>query len=78
MYTVDEYRRHRGWGHSHIGHAVDLAVDAGVERLAIFHHNPEHSDAQLDELVNTGRAMAKERGAKLEILAAAEGLTLTV
>lgn len=78
MYTVEEYARHRGWGHSHIGHAVDLAVDAGVERLALFHHNPERSDAELDQLVETGRAMAKKRGASLEILGAAEGLTLTV
>jgi phosphoribosyl 1,2-cyclic phosphodiesterase len=57
---------------------VDLAVDAGVERLALFHHNPERSDAELDQLVETGRAMAKKRGASLEILGAAEGLTLTV
>jgi phosphoribosyl 1,2-cyclic phosphodiesterase len=78
MYTVDEYKDHRGWGHSHLADAVALAVDAEVDRLALFHHSPDRSDAELDRLVEEGRALVKKRGARVEILAAAEGLTLTV
>ena len=78
MYTVPEYASHRGWGHSHIADTVALALDAEVERLALFHHSPERSDAEVDSLVEECRAMVKRRGAKLEVVAAAEGLTLTV
>ena len=40
MYTADEYERLRGWGHSTYEDAVALALDAGVERLVLFHHRP--------------------------------------
>jgi phosphoribosyl 1,2-cyclic phosphodiesterase len=78
MYTVEEYQQHVGWGHSHVVDTVLLAIDAGVDRLALFHHRPERSDADVDRLVEQARQLAKERGSRLEILAAAEGLTLTV
>lgn len=78
MFTVKEYEEHRGWGHSHVADAVALAVDAGVDRLALFHHSPERSDAEVDRLVEEGRALVKKRGSKVEVLAAAEGVTLQV
>jgi hypothetical protein len=53
-------------------------VDAGVDRLALFHHSPERSDAEVDRLVEEGRALVKKRGSKVEVLAAAEGVTLQV
>ena len=78
MYTTEEYAHHRGWGHSHIADARARAIDAEVDRLTLFHHSPERSDAEVDKLLEECRALAKKRGAKLEVLAAAEGLTLTV
>lgn len=77
-YTEDEYDQHRGWGHSTDADAVDLAIDAGVETLVLFHHKPERHDDDVDALVATARARAAARGAPLHVLAAAEGLTLTV
>lgn len=78
MYTVEEYDRHRGWGHSHYRDALDLALDAGVGRLVLFHHNPERTDDEIDRRLAECRAAVAERGARLEILAASEGLTLTI
>ncbi len=78
MYTVEEYGRHRGWGHSHIADTVALALDAEVERLALFHHSPDRSDDAVDQLVEECRGIVRQRGARMEVLAAAEGLTLTV
>lgn len=46
-YTVEEYASRRGWGHSTVEAAVDLARAAGCRRLVAFHHNPEHDDATL-------------------------------
>jgi phosphoribosyl 1,2-cyclic phosphodiesterase len=55
QYTVDEYERRRGWGHSTWRHAVDAAREAGVERLLLFHHDPSRTDEELDEIVTRAR-----------------------
>ncbi|MEP7086277.1 MAG: MBL fold metallo-hydrolase [Gemmatimonadota bacterium] len=78
MYTADEYERHRGWGHSRYEDVVDLALDAGVQRLVLYHHHPERSDAAVSEQIAACQKRASDRGARLEILAAAEGTTLNV
>ena len=77
MYTAEEYAAHRGWGHSHDRQAVDLALEAGVRRLVLFHHDPDRSDREIDARVADCRALAEGRGG-LEIMAAAEGLALTI
>jgi len=50
QYTDEEYRDKVGWGHSSLEYAVDVALAAGVERLVLFHHDPMHSDDQLDDM----------------------------
>ena len=47
QYTPDELKEKRGWGHSSWEQAVEVAEQAGVKRLALFHHDPEHTDAFL-------------------------------
>lgn len=77
-YTAAEYARHRGWGHSTYEDAVRLALDADVGTLALFHHRPERSDDELERRVDDCRAIVTAEGGRLEIVAAAEGLTLDV
>jgi phosphoribosyl 1,2-cyclic phosphodiesterase len=48
MYTDEEYRRYVGWGHSTWQEGVRLSKEAGVKRLVVFHHDPEHDDDMLD------------------------------
>ena len=78
MYTTEEYQQHRGWGHSDDLDALELAIDAEVGRLVLFHHNPERSDAELDARVAALRSEVAQRGAAVDVLGAAEGLTLSV
>lgn len=77
-YTAAEYERHRGWGHSSFEDAVALAHDAGVRRLVLFHHKPERGDDELDAQLEACRALARLMGDRLEVVAAAEGATLSV
>jgi len=77
-YTAEEYDHYRGWGHSTYDDAVTLALEAGVEHLVLFHHKPERTDDELDQRLKMCKEMVKERGASLEVEAAAEGMTLTV
>jgi len=44
----------------------------------LFHHKPERTDDEVDRLTDECRALVDARGARLKVLAAAEGLTLTV
>lgn len=78
MYTAEEYELHRGWGHSRYEDVVDLALDARVQRLVLYHHHPERSDIAMSEQIAACRERVRARGARLEVLAAAEGTTLTV
>ena len=50
QYTPDELRDKKGWGHSSWEQAVEVAVQAGVKKLALFHHDPEHNDAFLSNI----------------------------
>ena len=77
-YTNDEYGRHRGWGHSTYEDAIDLALRSGVRQLVLFHHKPERTDEDLDRCLAECQTLVAERGAPLTVVAAAEGMTLTV
>ncbi|HEX9890813.1 MAG TPA: MBL fold metallo-hydrolase [Actinomycetota bacterium] len=47
QYTDQEYPSRIGWGHSSVTHAVDFARLCGVGELVMFHHDPLHTDDQL-------------------------------
>jgi phosphoribosyl 1,2-cyclic phosphodiesterase len=77
-YTVEEYGAKRGWGHSTDLDALELALEAEVETLVLFHHAPERTDEQVDERVAACAGIARERGAVLRVVAAAEGMEITI
>lgn len=77
-YTTEEYDHHRGWGHSTFADAVELALEAKVGTLVLFHHEPRRTDDQLEQCLAACRAMVQDRGGSLQVIAAAEGLTLTL
>jgi phosphoribosyl 1,2-cyclic phosphodiesterase len=69
-YTDEEWLTHRGWGHSTWQQGVRLAAAARAKTLAIFHHDPDHTDDVLDRV-------AAEAAAVLPgTVVAAEGMTL--
>jgi phosphoribosyl 1,2-cyclic phosphodiesterase len=56
QYTEHEYPTHRAWGHSAIDHTVTFGLMTKVRNLVLFHHDPGHSDEELE----IHRARAKE------------------
>jgi phosphoribosyl 1,2-cyclic phosphodiesterase len=52
QYSSHEYPLHVGWGHSSLQHALDFAALAGVGQLVLFHHDPAHTDADIERLVD--------------------------
>jgi phosphoribosyl 1,2-cyclic phosphodiesterase len=76
QYTDSEYAEKKGWGHSTTSYATDLAVLAGVSRMALFHHDPTHSDDAVDSIVKHAQKRAAVYRSEIEIFGAAEGLTV--
>ena len=71
-YTGEQGFSKRGWGHSTWLESVQVAQQAGVERLALFHHDPTRDDAGVDAM----EVLAQERFAGA--FAAREGLSLSL
>lgn len=78
QYTPEEYPTKKNWGHSTYEYAVDLAGVARVRQLALTHHDPAHDDGFVERVENRARAYAKQRGHRVEVCCAYEGLDLTV
>ena len=55
QYSAAQYGYHLGWGHSAIPDTLRFARRAGVRRLVAFHHEPVHSDDELDRLAFAAR-----------------------
>ena len=51
QYTEAEYETRVGWGHSRTADALTFAARAGARRLVLFHHDPLHTDEQLDAML---------------------------
>jgi phosphoribosyl 1,2-cyclic phosphodiesterase len=49
-YTDDEFPRFVTWGHSTWQEGVRLADAAGARTLVVFHHDPSHDDAVMDDI----------------------------
>lgn len=50
-HTQGERAAWRGCGHASDDDAVAVAREAGVARLLLFHHHPDHDDRAIDQLV---------------------------
>jgi ribonuclease BN (tRNA processing enzyme) len=72
QYTPEELPDHIGWGHSSWKQAVETAVQCGVKRIALFHHDPYHEDADVEKILNDARKIYPN------VIAAREGLEVTL
>jgi phosphoribosyl 1,2-cyclic phosphodiesterase len=61
-YTPEEYATFVEWGHSETDAVIQLAMDAGVKRLGLFHVNQERTDDQMDEIVTQCRKKIAANG----------------
>jgi len=77
QYDDDEFALRSDWGHCTVDYAVEVAAQAGVHTLVLFHHDPSHTDTRVDELLDHASRRAEPRGVE-EVIAAHEGLTLAM
>jgi phosphoribosyl 1,2-cyclic phosphodiesterase len=76
QYAEDEYPSRRGFGHSSVAHAVAFAQTAEAGKLLLFHHDPLHSDSELEQLEQ--RACQLWERSDLAPTLAREGMQITI
>jgi phosphoribosyl 1,2-cyclic phosphodiesterase len=76
QYSDEEYKTKEGWGHPRATTVVDLALQANVQQLAIFHHDPMHTDDMVEEKIAKCQARIDRVGGKLRVFGAREGVEL--
>ena len=74
---ADELLAKAAWGHCTPEYAVEVAAQAGVRTVVLFHHDPSHCDDDLDAMTERISALAIDRGVGA-VICAIEGLKLTV
>lgn len=70
-YTPEEYKTQMEWGHSDFTATLDLALEAGVKQLGLFHINQERTDDQVDQMVNRCQQIITEQNSSLKCFAVA-------
>jgi phosphoribosyl 1,2-cyclic phosphodiesterase len=78
QYSDEEYRATACWGHSRLSSVVELGRRAGVRRLGLFHHDPEHTDEVVDGFVAFCREKLGQVGSPVDCFGAQEGMELTI
>ncbi|UCG13270.1 MAG: MBL fold metallo-hydrolase [Deltaproteobacteria bacterium] len=80
QFTLEDAMAKEGWGHSSSMVGVDIALQANIKRLILFHHEPSYDDEKLQEIYDkTVRYYETIRGGRtLEIIMAQEGLEMDI
>jgi len=73
QFTDAQYARFPHWGHSSASQAREIAEEAQVRQLILFHHDPHRTDEELDRIVAEQQALAAPG---LLVTAAFEGMEL--
>ncbi len=78
-YTPEDRRQRLDRGYSSYADAAYAAINARVKRLVLFHYDQDYTDDQVDLCWQRCRALLDEHGGvAIELIAAREGLTLTI
>lgn len=78
QYLPEQLVLRRGWGHSDSDTVAQLAVQSGVSKLVLFHHDPWRTDAAVEDMAARCRHRIEQLGDGLSVDAAREGSTLEV
>lgn len=78
QYLPEDMPLKHGYGHSVIPDVLNLARDAEVKNLVLFHHDPDRDDDALDEIGRRSAAWMAQQSPGTRVLVALEGLSLEI
>jgi phosphoribosyl 1,2-cyclic phosphodiesterase len=67
QYTATEYETRVGWGHSAIPDLAAFVRLADPGRVLMFHHDPSHTDEQLEAMLDDAQALLDGSGPPVEL-----------
>ena len=70
QFTDEQLINHKGWGHSSWQQCTQVAKEANVKKLVLFHHNPNNNDDAIAEIEKRARSIFPNT------IAAREGLEI--
>ncbi|MBJ7449095.1 MAG: MBL fold metallo-hydrolase [Parachlamydiales bacterium] len=76
QYTVNEYKKKKGWGHSSLINAAWLIYLTQTKRWVITHHDPSYDDKTLDENKKFAEVFLKEKKLNCKIELAYDGFEI--
>ena len=76
QYDRAEHEHHIGWGHGCVDDVVAVAIKAGVKKLFLFHHDPDHNDDKIDSMLAHARKLVAAQKSTLVVDAATEGVVV--
>lgn len=77
-YTDEEYIHKVGWGHSAVSRVIDVADQARVKLLCLYHHDPEQYDQEIEAKLKQARALLKTRHSATRCIAPREGEKIVI
>ncbi|MGB5179225.1 MAG: MBL fold metallo-hydrolase [Gammaproteobacteria bacterium] len=78
QYLQADMPRKHGWGHSLLSQVRQLAVDAEVGCLAMFHHDPDRTDTEIDFIQKDNEQFFRGKRAPSISLCSAEKMQITL
>ena len=72
QYTLAEFEIKKTWGHCTTEFAVGIGVACNARRVALYHHDPDRTDSELDAVKSCGAT------GNTEVFVAREGATITL
>jgi ribonuclease BN (tRNA processing enzyme) len=76
QYLQSDMPHKHGWGHSLVSQVRQLAVDAEVGCLAMFHHDPDRTDTEIDFIQKDNDTFFRGKRAPSVSLCAAENMQI--
>lgn len=76
MFSVRESFVKEDWGHSSALIGADIAMEAQVKRLFLFHHDPSTTDAELMQIQRETEEYVRNHRGSLEVFIARDGLDI--
>jgi len=76
QYTPEDYEKKRGWGHSCYIDTINMAIDAGVKELYLYHHDPYYDDDAIEDIYTRSNRIISERNTDMICHIAREGMKI--
>ena len=78
QYTPEDYQKKRGWGHSCYIDTINMAIDAGVKELYLYHHDPNYDDKAIEAIYKHADQIVRIRNSSMKCHIAKEGMRVDI